>query len=80
MDLKSSGRIVGQLDFIQGRTPCHIDLVRLAHHGYASTWIRPDVIATIGAAWSVDIETGKNLGRRTVEAKNNLNAVVRILC
>ena len=80
VDFKSSRRILCQSDFIRGRTPRHIDRIRLAHHGYDSTWIRPDAIAIVGTAWRVNIEPGENLRRRTVETKNNLDATVGILC
>jgi hypothetical protein len=80
VDLKSARGIFGQPDFIRRRTSCHIYGVRLAHHGYDSTWTRPYTITIIGAARCINIKTSEDLGRRAVEPKDNLNAAIWILC
>jgi len=80
IDFEPAGRIFGQSDFIRRRTSRYIYHVRLAHHRYNRAGIGPDTIAIIGAARGVDVKTCEYLGGRAVEAKNNLDVAIRVLC
>lgn len=79
IDLEASAAVLGKTVLVGRAAASEVDVVGLRHVGLQSTRGAIDLLAIIGSAGAIDVETGEDFRHRLVDAENDLNVSGRIL-